>query len=151
MCRPIHSLGCHNYRGSLPSHSPCTQKAPQTLVRHVYKFQNGLRELATEFCPGGKNKKKSRGTESKVEVSTPNPRVKLFYIYLMAWFVMHCPNLMTLSPKDSSGGSFIQRHKRCDWRNHYIRPICMTVCSHQNYHIYYYFHDFSKGVYNEEF
>ena len=25
---------------------------------------------------------------------TPNPRVKLPYTYLAAWYVMHCPTLM---------------------------------------------------------
>jgi len=28
-------------------------------------------------------------------VKTPNPRVVLPYTYLMAWYVMNCPSLMT--------------------------------------------------------
>jgi len=34
-------------------------------------------------------------SEGRPEVKTPNPRVKLGYMYLMAWYVMHCPSLMT--------------------------------------------------------
>lgn len=34
---------------------------------------------------------------------TPNPRVELPYTYLMTWFVMYCPSLMTSAPEDSNG------------------------------------------------
>lgn len=53
------------------------------LLAMVSKLQNGLRELATKFCPKGK-KKKSKGTESEVDVSSPNLRVELPYTYFMA-------------------------------------------------------------------
>ena len=30
------------------------------------------------------------------EVKVPNPKVELFYTYMMAWYVIHCPSLMTV-------------------------------------------------------
>jgi len=29
------------------------------------------------------------------EVEVPNPKIELLYTYLVAWYVMHCPSLMT--------------------------------------------------------
>lgn len=84
------------------------------LLAMVCKLQNGLLEHTTEFCPGGKKKKKSRGTESEEKMPTPNPRVELPYTYLTSWSVLHCLSLITSSLEDSSGGSFIQRHKGCE-------------------------------------
>lgn len=67
------------------------------------KLQNDHQELVTEFCPGGKKEEKSKGTKFEVEEPTPNPRVELLYTYLMAWFIMYFPSLMTSPPKDNNG------------------------------------------------
>jgi len=32
---------------------------------------------------------------SDPKLKVPNPRVELSYTYLVAWYVMHCPSLMT--------------------------------------------------------
>lgn len=82
---------------------------------------------------------------------TPTPRVELPYTYLMAWFMMYCPSLMTLPTKNSSGASFIQKYEGCDWKNNYMHIIRKTVLYHQNFHIYRYFSDFSGSAYREEF
>jgi len=34
-------------------------------------------------------------SKGRLEVRTPNPRVELPYTYLMPWYIMHCPSLMT--------------------------------------------------------
>jgi len=37
-------------------------------------------------------------------VKTPSPKVELPYTYLMAWYMMHCPSLITTV---SASGGFI--------------------------------------------
>lgn len=89
----------------------------------VSKLQNNLWEHTIEFFQDGKKKKKSKGNDLDDEVLTPNPRAELPYTYLKAWFMMHCPNLMTSRMEDSNESSFIQIQERCDWSNHYMRVI----------------------------
>lgn len=114
-----------------------------------YKTASG--NLRWSFAQVAKRRKKSKGTESDVKISSPNPRVKLPYIYLMVWYIMYFPSL-TISPsEDISVGMFIQRHEGCDWRNYFMCTIRKTVCIHQNYYNYRYFPNFSRGAYGEEF
>ena len=65
-------------------------------------IQSGLRALTQTFCEAGKavdsHGKPIVDSEGKPTVKRPNPRVELPYTYLMAWYVMHCPSLMTPVP-----------------------------------------------------
>jgi len=65
----------------------------------VAGIQSGLRALTKSFCQveaimnaKGNPVKDSNGHPL---VKTPSPRIELPYIYLMAWYVMHCSSLMT--------------------------------------------------------
>jgi len=35
------------------------------------------------------------GPDGESMMKTPNPCVELPYTYLMAWYIMHCPSLMS--------------------------------------------------------
>ena len=62
-------------------------------------IQSGLKALTQSLCRAEKVVD-SQGepivdSEGRPTVKRPNPRVELPYTYLMAWYVMHCPSLMT--------------------------------------------------------
>ena len=65
----------------------------------VAGIQSGLRALAKSFyrVKAVVDAEGNPVTDSNGRplVKTPNPRVELLYTYLMAWYVMHCPSLMT--------------------------------------------------------
>ena len=68
-------------------------------------LQGGLRVLVDSFCTVPKSEE-----EATYARDTPNPRVELPYTYLVAWFVMHCPSLMTaISPSSSDFVPFLQK------------------------------------------
>jgi len=43
------------------------------------------------------------------KLMTPNPCVDLPYIYLMAWYIMHCPSLMSAVHASEDSMLFVQR------------------------------------------
>jgi len=65
----------------------------------VARIQSGLRALAKSFyrVEAVVDAEENPVTDSNDRplVKTPNPRVELPYTYLMVWYVMHCPSLVT--------------------------------------------------------
>ena len=59
-------------------------------------------------------------SEGRPEVKTPNPRVELPYMYLMAWYVMHCPSLMTAVSPSEGFVPFVQRLENSSWSQYYM-------------------------------
>jgi len=63
-------------------------------------IQSGLRALTKSFCQVEAivDAKGNLVTDSNGHplVKTLSPRVEFSYTYLMAWYVMHCPSLMTV-------------------------------------------------------
>jgi len=59
--------------------------------------------------------------EPKVE--TPNPHVELPYTYFMAWYIMHCPSLMSAVQSSEDSTPFVQRLERSTWSGWYILMI----------------------------
>ena len=57
-------------------------------------------------------------SEGRPEVKTPNPRIELPYTYLMTWYIMHCPSLMTAVPPSKSFVPFVQKLENSSW-SHY--------------------------------
>ena len=43
------------------------------------------------------------------EVKVPNPKVELSYTYLVVWYVMHCPSLMTVVHALEDSVPFLQK------------------------------------------
>jgi len=76
-------------------------------------IQSGLRALAKRFC------KVEVLVDAKVnvltdqhgnpEVKVPNPRIKLLYTYLVAWYVMHRPSLKTAAYTSEDFVPFLQK------------------------------------------
>ena len=62
-------------------------------------IQSGLWALAQNLCRVEKvvdsHGEPDVDSEGRPRVRTPNPWIELPYTYLMAWYVMHCPSLMT--------------------------------------------------------
>ena len=90
----------------------------------VAGIQSGLRALTQLFYEAGKtvdsHGRPTVDSEGKPTVKCPNPRVELPYTYLMAWYVMHCPSLMTSVPWSEGFVPFVQRLEGSDWRNTYM-------------------------------
>ena len=58
-------------------------------------------------------------SEGRPRVKTPNPKIELPYTYLMAWYVMHCPPLITVVPLSAGFVPFVQKLENSSW-THYI-------------------------------
>lgn len=118
---------------------------PHTMV---CKLQNVLCKLVTDFCWVKKPKAKGGDLGDVVQVKSSNPRLEMLYAYFMAWFMMHCPKLMTFpSIEGSDRPPRVEQHEKCNWKNYYVQAICKTVHILHNYHIYCYFLDFTSGNY----
>lgn len=84
--------------------------------------------------------------------NTSNPQVELPYIYLIAWFVLYCPNLMiALASKDPSHLPCIEQCENFDWTDYFMSAIPKVLRSHQNYQIYHCFSDFLGSNYGDGF
>jgi hypothetical protein len=99
-------------------------------------LQSGLRVLTTSFC-------NTTATDEVDEDGTAirkvaSPRVELPYTYLVAWFVLHCPTLMTSPHPVSDEGfiPFVQRLENSSWNAGYMGAIRKIVQSSMNYQIY---------------
>jgi len=76
-------------------------KSTSLLPVMVAGIQRGLRALAKSLCQVEAIVASQGRPIIDSEVKTPNPKVELPYTYLMAWYVMHCPSLMTVvSPSE---------------------------------------------------
>ena len=85
----------------------------------VARIQRGLRALMKSFCQvkaivdvKGNPVRDSNGHPL---VKTPNLRVKLPYTYPMAWYVMHCPSLMTIVSASKGISPFVERLENSNW------------------------------------
>jgi len=79
----------------------------------VAEIQSGLRALTQSLCKVeaivDSASRPEVDSEGRLRVKTPNPWVELSYTYLMAWYVMHCPSLMTLVSRSEGFVPFVQR------------------------------------------
>ena len=62
-------------------------------------LQSGLRVLYRSFCSVVPEEDREGnvvvGPDCDPRMKTPNPHIELPYTYLMTWYVMHCPSLMS--------------------------------------------------------
>ena len=74
-------------------------KSIALLPAMVAGIQSRLRALVKSLCQVeaivDSQVRPVEDSEARPKVKIPNPRIGLPYTYLMAWYVMHCPSLMT--------------------------------------------------------
>ena len=80
-----------------------------------------------------------------------NPCVELPYTYLMTWYVMHCPSLLSAVQSSDDSMPFVQRLERSTWNGCYMLKIWQILQSSMNYQLVRCFPDFSKSLYGEQF
>jgi len=89
------------------------EKSISLLPAMVAGIQSRLRALTKRLCKVeaivDSQGRPVVDSEGKPEVRTPNPRVELPYTYMMAWYVMHCPSLMTVVSPSEGFIPFVQR------------------------------------------
>ena len=100
-------------------------------------IQSGLRALTKTFCKV-KVLVDAKGNvltdqHGDPEVKVPNPRVELLYTNLVAWYVMHCPSLMTFAYTSEDFELFLQKLEYSSWQHSYIFYIRKAIQSDSNY------------------
>jgi len=115
------------------------EKSIALLPAIVAGIQSGLRALVKSLCQV-EAIVDSRGrpvedSEGRPEVNTPNPRIELPYTYLMAWYVMHCPSLMTAVTSSEGFVSFVQRLENSSWSHYYMFYVRNSILNSSNYQL----------------
>jgi hypothetical protein len=89
----------------------------------VSYLQSGLRVLTTQFCnvvdevdEYGEDVLDRNGEPKR---TPPKPRVELPYTYLVAWYVMHCPTLMSAVQAYEADIPFVQKLECLTWMGNY--------------------------------
>ena len=99
-------------------------KSITLLLAMVVGIQSGLRALVKSLCQVeaivDSEGRPEIDSEGRPRVKTPNPRIELPYTYLMAWYVMHCPSLMTVVPLSAGFVPFVQKLENSSWSNYYM-------------------------------
>jgi len=94
-------------------------KSISLLQAMVAGIQSGLRVLTKSMCQVeavvDSQGRQMVDSEERPEVKTPNPKVKRPSMYLMAWYVMHCPSLMTAVSSTEGFVPFVQRLENSSW------------------------------------
>jgi len=127
-------------------------KSISLLLAMVVRIQSGLRALTKSFCQveaivvaEGNPVKDSNGHPL---IKTPIPKVELPYAYLMAWYVMHCPSLITAVSASEGFIPFVQRLESSSWLQYYMLYIWKMILNGGNYQLdrcFFEIHDASYG------
>ena len=90
-------------------------------------------------------------SEGRPIVKYPNPRIELPYTYLTAWYVMHCPSLMTLVSRSEGFVPFVQRLEDSYWSNSYIFYIRKCILNASNNQLNRCFPEITGAAYGKKF
>ena len=114
-------------------------KSISFLPAMVVGIQSGFWVLTKSLCqvevvldPQGKP---AMDSEGRSEVKTPNSRIKLPYTYLMAWYVMHCPLLMTAASASEGFVPFVQRLESSNVSQYYMFYVQKAILSRASYQL----------------
>jgi len=130
-------------------------KSISLLQAMVADIQSGLRALIKSLCQveaivdsQGRHMVDSEG---RPEVRTLNPRIELPYTYLMAWYFMHYPSLMTAVSPSEGFIPFVQRLEISSWSQYYMFYIQKAILSCSNYQLDRCFPEISNASYGDKF
>ena len=79
------------------------------------------------------------------------PRVEFPYMYPMAWYVMHCPSLMTVFSPSEGFVPFAQKLESSNWSQYYMFYVQKALLSSSNYQLDQCFLDISDASYGDKF
>ena len=117
----------------------------------VCHIQNGLRALTEQFC------KKATTTRAGKEFiflrDRPFPRVKMSYVYLMAWFVFHCSVLIQPGEEAPKSSRFAHLHhfENSQWEVKYLVGVHRLFECHDLYSLFQCLPHIPGTQYGEEF
>ena len=117
--------------------------------------QSGLQVLTKSFCEVEAfedeegNMLVDQNGEPKMKV--PNSRVELPYTYWTAWYVMHCPSLVTAMQASKGFIPFMQKLERSNWQDTYMFFIRRIIQSVVNYQLVRCFPEIQDAFYGECF
>ena len=130
-------------------------KSIALLPAMVARIQSELRALAKNLCQMeaivDSKGRPEVDSEGKPRVKTPNPRIELPYMYLMAWYVMHCPSLMTVVPPSVGFVPFVQKLENSSWSNYYIFFVRKCILNTLNYQLDRCFPEIAGASYGDKF
>src|SRR3954462_9177198 len=86
----------------------------------IANIQHGLREVAASY----------------LKDSSKPPRARFAYTYLMSWYVLHCPALMTPMPSLDLTTPFIGSVTKCSWAASQRPEIRQLLSRPENYQLY---------------
>ena len=107
----------------LPMMVGCIQSGLHALTKTFYKVKTLANDDGNVFID----------QHGDPEVKVSNPRVELPYAYLVAWYVMHCPSLMTAAHTSEDFVPFLQKLECSTWQHAYIFYIRGAIQSNFNY------------------
>jgi len=90
-------------------------------------------------------------SEGRLRVKTPNPRIELPDTYLMAWYVMHCPSLMTVVPLSAGFVPFVQKLDNSSWTHYYMFYVRKSILNISNYQLDRCFPEIADASYGDKF
>lgn len=79
-----------------------------------------------------------------------SPIIDMAYMYLMAWYVMHCLTLMTTILSRQGALPYVQQLEGCTWVNSFIYSIWKTLLNLDSYNMYQCYLDFLGVAYTAE-
>ena len=90
-------------------------------------IQRGLHVLTEAFCRPLTTKRK-KGTI--LPPDGPNPRIRLSYTYLMAWFTLHCPAISQAreEPPEGVRVAHLHRFKGSSWSRINVAAFRKLLC-----------------------
>ena len=134
----------------LPVVQPVHGKPLGLLLAMVCGIQHGLQALTEAFCRPPATK---RGKGQIPPRDGPNLRVEMPYIYLMAWFALHCPAI--IQPGEELLESVHFAHlcllEGSQWLWTYIAGMQKLVRHYDAYRLYMCFPSIPGARYGEEF
>src|SRR3954466_15973904 len=86
----------------------------------IANIQHGLREVSTSYLAN----------------SSKPPRARLAYTYLVSWYVLHCPALMTPVPLFALAAPFIGSVVECSWTLSQRPEIRQFLSRPKNYQLH---------------